>query len=120
MAICDHQRCKRTADVAPKIVVPHAVGAPFDPRRQIGVLLELKLCRRCCLHLSPAVQAAYPNFVEFARGAARQQAKKLGLPYQEPDLARARIERVKLGSDEYRRLAPHFAKMPASPGTKGE
>ena len=112
MAICDHKNCKRTAEVAPEIIVPHAAGFPFDPKRQLGVLLGLKLCRRHCLGFDVKAQAALPDFVGFLRQAAQQQARRLGLPYQEPDFARAKIEVVRLDSEKYRRLAPKITGKP--------
>ena len=112
MAICDHKGCKRTAEVAPEIVVPHAVGAPFVPNRQLGVLLGLTLCRRCCLSFDVKAQAALPDFVGFIRQAAAQQAARFRAPFTEPDFARAKLEIVKLNSEKYRRLAPKITGKP--------
>jgi hypothetical protein len=112
MAICDHKGCKRTAEVAPEIIVPHAVGFPFDPRRQLGVLLSLKLCRRCCLSFDVKAQVALPGFVGFVQQAGARQAKRFGLPYTEPDFARAKLEVVRLDSEKYRRLSPNIAGKP--------
>ena len=116
MAICDRTGCKRTAEVAPKVVVPHAAGAPFDPERQHSVLLGLKLCRRCCLNIDPVEQASHENFRTFITEAAKIRAKNRGLPFEAPDFTRARVERVRLDSAEYRRLAPKLDEpAPAEP-----
>ena len=114
MAICDHQRCKRTAEVAPKLVVPVAVGESFNPRYNIAIVLGLKLCRRCCFGIVAAKQAALDDVAAFIRNAAKIQAKQLGLPYREPDFARAKIEAVKLSSQQYRQVAPKLEGLTGS------
>lgn len=108
MAICEHIDCRRTAEVAPKIVVPHAVGFPLDKKRQYEMILGLKLCRRHCAQVDAPAQALQQQFVDVIRRLAASIARKRGLPYQEPDFERASAVAVRFESDEYRRLEPQL------------
>jgi hypothetical protein len=112
LTICDSRNCSRKAEVVPKIIMPIAVDQPFNPRYDIGIVLGLKLCRRCAMRMNAAIQIAMPNFVAFAQASAKGQAKRLGLPYREPDFARAKLVRIKLGGPEHRRVAPQLEQPP--------
>jgi hypothetical protein len=113
MAKCSREGCARLAEVSPKLVIPYAVGMPFNPNRDYAILLGIKVCRRCAAQITPSDQAKLPNVAAFIRTLARAQAKKIGSSYQEPDFDRAKIERVKLNSDEYNRVAPRLELPPA-------
>jgi hypothetical protein len=115
LAICEQQRCKRTAEVAPKLIIPCKVGAAFDDRRDYAVMLGAKLCRRCCLRLTAKDQAEMPNTIAFVRAGARINARRFRRPYEEPDFARAKIGLVRLGGEEFRRLEPRLAPPPTPP-----
>ena len=108
MAICDRQRCKRVAEVAPTLIIPSKVGAAFDARYNYSIMMGLRLCRRCYLQTRAAGYTQDPNVVDFVRNGASARAQRHRRPYEEPDFARTKIECVKLGSDEYRRLAPQL------------
>lgn len=112
MTTCAKEGCSRTAEVVPKLLVPHVAGMPVDPKRQHGIMFGMKLCRRCSMTLNVADYVAQPNIIGFFRELARAQAKRFGLPYHEPDFARAVFTRVPLGSSEYRRLAPRLESAP--------
>ncbi len=105
MALCDRQRCKRIADVVPRLTVPRYVGAKPDPRLDYTLMLGAKLCRRCCLRLNAVNQAASPNIAAAVRQAAQARAQKIRRPYEEPDFAGAKIECVRMSSQEYKRVA---------------
>ena len=106
--ICEKVGCKRAAQVVPKLIIPYSVAPNSDPAKQYGILLGAKLCRRCCRGLSAHHQAAQPPLVAYVQQCARAQAKARGLPYQEPDFARAKIAVVRLDSIEYRQHAPEL------------
>lgn len=112
MPVCARLECKRTAEVIPKVVVPHAVGFPIEKSRQYAVMLGLKVCRRCCSQMSGPEQAKLPNLMDFFRKLAASRAKRFKTPYQEPDFERAFIVKVKLSSDEYRKIAPRLEQAP--------
>jgi hypothetical protein len=112
MAICDRQRCNRTADVAPRLTVPRFVGAKPDPRLDYAMMLGAKLCRRCCLQLVAKNQVMLPNIWEAVVQAAIARAQKMRRPYEEPDFARAKIECVKLASPEYKLVATQLEERP--------
>jgi hypothetical protein len=105
MSECDRQRCKRTADVVPRLTVPRSVTARPDPRLDYVMILGARLCRRCCLQLIAKNQAMLPNIAAAVRQAAQARAQQKRRPYQEPDFARAKIECVSLTSPEYKRVA---------------
>ena len=106
--ICEKLGCKRTAQVVPKLIVPYSIAPNSHRDKPYGILLGAKLCRRCCRGLSAHDQAAQPALVAYVQQCARVQAKKRGLPYQEPDFARAKIAVVRLDSIEYRQHAPEL------------
>lgn len=106
--LCDRQRCKRKAEVAPKIIVPRRADVAPDRKLDYGVMLRAKLCRRCFRSMDAAAQAARPDFQAYVRAGAQARAKQARRPYEEPDFARAVVESVKLGSKEYIRLAAQF------------
>jgi hypothetical protein len=99
MAVCDRQRCKRIADVAPRLTVPRFVGAKPDPRLDYAMML---------LQLVAKNQVMLPNIWEAVVQAAIARAQKMRRPYEEPDFARAKIECVKLASPEYKRISPQL------------
>ena len=105
MPECDRQRCKRTADVVPRLTIPRYVGAKPDSNLDYVMILGAKLCRRCCLQLIAKNQAMLPNIAATVLQAAQARAQKTRRLYQEPDFAGAKIECVSLSSPEYKRVA---------------
>lgn len=117
MAKCARPECKRTAEVAPKLTIPHAIGV-----QPVSIMLGIKTCRRCCLELDAAAEARLPNLAEFIRKVAASQCKAVKALYAEPLFDRATVKAVKLNSEEYRRVAPRLElpPTPASEMTKAE
>lgn len=117
MAKCARPECKRTAEVAPKLTVPHAIGV-----RPVSILLGIKTCRRCCMELDAPAEARLPNLAEFIQKVARSECTAAGALYAEPAFDRATVKAVKLNSEEYRKVAPRLERppMPASEMTKAE
>lgn len=111
MSTCEHPECRRQAQVAPKLLVPHAVDVPIDPIRQYGVLLGARLCRRCAFGLELEKQLAVPSLIEYVRKCAAAAAKARFGPYLEPDFSRAKLVLVRLDSAEYRKFAPQLASI---------
>ena len=120
MSTCEHPECRREAQVAPKILVPHAVDVPIDIARQYGVLLGARLCRRCALNLEVKKQLEVTALVDYVRKCAHTAAKARFGPYLEPDFSRARLVMVRLDSAEYRRYAPQLTAIAVPTTTMGE
>jgi len=110
MAKCAREGCKRTAEVAPKLTIPHAIGV-----QPVQIMLGIKTCRRCCMSLDAAAEARLPNLAEFIRKVAHHQCDAVQALHAEPLFDKATVKGVKLNSEEYRRVAPRLehAPMPA-------
>lgn len=109
MAKCAREGCKRTAEVAPKLTIPHAIGV-----RPVSIMLGIKTCRRCCLELDAPAEARLPNLAEFIQKCARNECKAVGAIYAEPVWEKTTCKAVKLNSEEYRRVAPRLD-LPPTP-----
>lgn len=111
---CARPGCKRTAEVAPKLTVPHAIGV-----QPVSIILGIRTCRRCCLDLDAPAEARLPNLAEFIQKIARHQCKAASALYAEPAFDRATVKAVKLNSEEYRKVAPRL-ELPPTPAAQIE
>lgn len=89
--LCQHEGCKRPAEMAPKLCVP-ATGWPRGMAKPLSCLIGLACCRK---HLK-GIKVA-----EFLTDQMKTTIDGLTKGMQPPDYGRAWIEGVKLDSYEY-------------------
>ena len=88
MAKCAREGCKRTAEVAPKLTIPHAIGV-----QPVQIMLGIKTCRRCCMSLDAAAEARTVKGVKLNSEEYRRVAPRLEhapmpadqIPVQQPE-----------------------------------